>query len=81
VEIVAFGPGLRLLFADNSNTGRIDRLAADSGVRFSACMNTMKKMTQALGHEPQLIKDATPVPAGVVRIVDLVGQGYILIKP
>lgn len=81
VEIVAFGPGLRLLFADNSNSGRIDRLAADSGVRFSACMNTMKKMTQALGYEPQLIKDASPVPAGVVRIVDLVGQGYILIKP
>jgi len=81
VEIVAFGPGLRLLFADNSNTQRIDSLSNDSGVRFSACMNTMKKMTQALGHEPKLIDKASPVPAGVVRIVDLVGQGYILIKP
>ena len=81
VEIVAFGPGLRLLFADNSNKPRISRLAADSGVRFSACMNTMKKMTEALGHEPKLMPEASPVPAGVVRIVDLVGQGYILIKP
>lgn len=81
VEIVAFGPGLRLLFADNSNNGRIGALSADSGVRFSACMNTMKKVTQALGHEPKLVPAASPVPAGVVRIVDLVGQGYILIKP
>jgi hypothetical protein len=81
VEIVAFGPGLRLLFADNSNTGRIDRLAADSGVRFSACMNTMSKMTKALGHEPKLNKDSNPVQAGVVRIIELVDQGYILIKP
>lgn len=81
VEIVAFGPGLRLLFADNSNTKRIDGLANDSGVRFSACMNTMKKMTKLLGHEPALVDKASPVPAGVVRIVDLVGQGYILIKP
>jgi uncharacterized protein len=81
VEVVAFGPGLRLLFADNSGAGRIDRLAADSGVRFSACMNTLKKMTETLGYEPKLNPDAKPVPAGVVRIVELVSQGYILIKP
>ena len=31
VEIVAFGPGLRLLFADNSNSGRIDSLSTGSG--------------------------------------------------
>ncbi len=81
VEIVAFGPGLRLLFNDNSNQSRIDRLAEDSGVKFSACMNTMSKMTKVLGHEPKLNRDAKPVPAGVVRIIDLVDQGYILIKP
>ena len=34
VEIVAFGPGLRLLFKDNSNAGRIDGLV-DSGVETS----------------------------------------------
>lgn len=81
VEIVAFGPGLRLLFADNSNTGRIGSLSNDSGVRFSACMNTLSNMKKALGHEPALVSNASAVPAGVVRIVDLVGQGYILIKP
>jgi intracellular sulfur oxidation DsrE/DsrF family protein len=81
VEIVAFGPGLRLLFADNSNSGRIDSLVESSGVRFSACMNTLKKMTKTLGREPVLDANARPVPAGVVRILDLVGEGYVLIRP
>ena len=33
VEIVAFGPGLRLMFDDNHNKGRISGLT-DNGVRF-----------------------------------------------
>ena len=81
VEVVAFGPGLRLLFADNSNSGRIDNLAENSGVRFSACMNTMKKVTQTLGYEPKLDANAGHVDAGVVRILELIGEGYVLIKP
>jgi intracellular sulfur oxidation DsrE/DsrF family protein len=81
VEIVAFGPGLRLLFADNSNADRIAGLAENGGVRFSACMNTMKKVTKNLGHEPKLDPVAQHVDAGVVQIVDLVHQGYVLIKP
>jgi intracellular sulfur oxidation DsrE/DsrF family protein len=80
VEIVAFGPGLRLMFDDNHNKGRISGLN-DSGVRFAACGNTRKKMTKALGKEPSLNGNATVVPAGVVRIVDLVNEGYILVKP
>jgi intracellular sulfur oxidation DsrE/DsrF family protein len=81
VEVVAFGPGLRLLFADNSNSARIDNLAQNSGVRFSACMNTMQKVKQNLGYEPKLDANAARVQAGVVQIVDLVSNGYILIKP
>ncbi len=81
VEIVAFGPGLRLLFADNSNSGRIEGLASSSGVRFSACSNTLKKVTKKLGSEPVLNSNATHVSAGVVRIIDLVEDGYTLVKP
>jgi intracellular sulfur oxidation DsrE/DsrF family protein len=81
VEIVAFGPGLRLLFAENSNAGRIDGLAENDGVRFSACENTTRKVTQLLGHAPEFNPHAQSVSAGVVRILDLVDQGYTLIKP
>lgn len=80
VEIVAFGPGLRLLLEGNSNTGRIQELS-DTGVRFSACSNTVKAFTKALEETPKLNANAEMVDAGVVRIVDLVSQGYILIKP
>ena len=80
VEIVAFGPGLRLMFDDNHNKGRISGLN-DSGVRFAACGNTKKKMSKMLGKEPALNNNATVVPAGVVRIVDLVNEGYTLVKP
>jgi len=80
IEIVAFGPGLRLLFAENVNKGRISALA-DSGVTFSACENTSRNMGKKLGHLPALNSKAVSVSAGVVRIVDLVKKGYILIKP
>ena len=81
VEIVAFGPGLRLLFEENSNAGRIDGLASNAGVRFAACNNTMTAVTKKLGHEPALNSHFRRVPAGVVRILDLVAQGYTLVKP
>ena len=80
IEIVAFGPGLRLMFADNVNVGRIDGLDA-SGVRFAACNNTLTKMTKLLGGEPELNSHAVHVDAGVVRILDLNSQGYTIIKP
>ena len=80
VEIVAFGPGLRLLFAENVNKGRIAALAG-SGVTFSACANTTRNMGKKLGHPPVLNSKAVTVSAGVVRIIDLVKKGYTLVKP
>ena len=80
VEIVAFGPGLRLLFKDNANGERISGLV-ENGIRFAACSNTVTAMTKALGHPPALNPVSTPVDAGVVRIMDLVADGYTLIKP
>jgi intracellular sulfur oxidation DsrE/DsrF family protein len=81
IEIVAFGPGLRLLFADNANSGRIQGLAA-SDVKFYACSNTVNNMGKMLGHAPELNKTATSAGPGVVRIVQLVTEnGYTLVKP
>ncbi|MCW8934813.1 MAG: hypothetical protein OQK98_08820 [Gammaproteobacteria bacterium] len=80
IEIVAFGPGLRLLMAGNSNQSRISGLS-DSGIQFSACENTIAAFTKKLGHKPELVSQATPVSAGIVRILDLTAQGYTLIKP
>lgn len=80
VEIVAFGPGLRLLFEENSNSGRIDALTG-SGVRFFACENTIKNMTKTLGEPIKVNAHATSGKGGIVRIKELTDQGYLLVKP
>ena len=81
IEIVAFGPGLKMLFANNEiSVPRIDGLNAN-GVKFSACLNTVAAIKRKTGKEPKLNKHSTKVTAGVVRIMDLVEKGYTLIKP
>jgi len=80
IEIVAFGPGLRLLFAENVNKDRIQSLVGN-GVRFAACNNTIRNMGKKLGHPPELNPNAVHVSAGVVQIIDLEKKGYMLIKP
>ncbi len=81
IEIVAFGPGVRLLFADNTNKGRIKALSDSADVDFHACSNTIKSMTKKLGHAPEINPVAANNGPGVVRILDLIDQGYVLIKP
>jgi intracellular sulfur oxidation DsrE/DsrF family protein len=78
VEIVAFGPGLRLLFEGNSNAGRID---GDSGVRFFACQNTINNMSNIIGEPIKVNSHASSGKGGIVRIKELVDQGYMLAKP
>ena len=80
VEIVAFGPGLRLLFEDNNNAGRIDGLV-ESGVRFFACQNTINNMSRIIGEPIKVNSHASSGKGGIVRIKELVDQGYMLAKP
>ena len=80
VEVVAFGPGLRLLFKDNALGDQIQSLAAE-GVRFSACDNTIAAMTKTLGHAPELAPEARIVPAGIVRLVALNKAGFFVSRP
>lgn len=80
IEIVAFGPGLRLLFEENSNSGRIDGLVS-SGVRFFACENTINNMSATLGEPIKVNAHASSGKGGIVRIKELTDQGYLLVKP
>lgn len=80
VEIVAFGPGVRLLFEGNANSSRIQALS-DNSVRFFACSNTVKNMSKKLGHQLALNSNASSGSGGIIRIKQLVDQGYLLVKP
>lgn len=80
LEVVAFGPGLRLLFAGNENSQRVQGLVSN-GVKFAACQNTLNGFTKELGFTPELNKDAKLVPAGIVEIIERSKGGFTLVKP
>jgi uncharacterized protein len=85
VEIVAYGPGLHMLRDDTSPVkDRIKQMTeanASPKIVFSACNNTKQGMEKREGHAITIIPQATIVPSGVVRIMQLEEQGYSYVKP
>ena len=80
IEIVTFGPGVRLLYADSPHEVRIASLV-DNGVRFYVCENTLDTMERDNGSRPELSPHAISVQAGVAHIIEKVGEGYTLVRP
>jgi intracellular sulfur oxidation DsrE/DsrF family protein len=80
IEIVAFGPGINLLFAKNKNLERISSLAAN-GVRFVGCMNTVDSIERKTGNRPQLNPVTIPVQTGVAHLITRSSQDYVIIRP
>jgi len=80
IEVVAFGPGVRLMFDGNVNSTRITTLM-DSGVRFTACQNTINNMAKKLGYAPKIQKNIAIAPAGAGRVLQLNAAGWQILKP
>ena len=80
VEVVTFGPGIELLFPDNSNRKLIESLVAQ-GVKFDICLNTVDTIERETGKRPQYIPVANPVQVGVGQILLLTENGYTLVRP
>ena len=85
IEVVAYGPGLHMLRADTSPVkDRIKRLvdgSFPSRIKFSACDNTKRGMEKREGHAVEIIPQASIVPAGVVRLMELQEEGWSYIRP
>jgi len=80
LELVVHGPALRTFLAkdiDPEVRGKLETLLA-GGLKFDACQNTMARQKIEL---KDLIEGATPVPSGVVRVMELQEAGYAYIKP
>ena len=60
---------------------RLKELAFPSKVQFSACNNTRQGMAKTEGKEIPVVDDATVVPSGVVRLMELQEQGSSYIRP
>lgn len=80
LEIVAYGPGISLLYPDNPHAERISSLLV-SDVKFIGCMNTVETITRSTGKKPDLIAATIPVKTGVAHLVERAGQGYVVIRP
>jgi intracellular sulfur oxidation DsrE/DsrF family protein len=85
VDIVTYGPGLHMLRADTSpvqdRIKRLKDLAFPGKIQFSACNNTKQGMEKAEGHAISVLPDATIVPSGVVRLMELQEQGWSYVRP
>ena len=85
VDIVTYGPGLHMLRADTSpvqdRLKRLKELAFPSKVQFSACNNTKQGMEKTEGRAISVVPDATIVPSGVVRLMELQEQGWSYVRP
>ena len=85
VEIVAYGPGLHMLRDDTSpvkdRLKQIAELSFPSRVRFSACDFTKRGMEKREGHPVTLVPQATLVPSGAVRLMELQESGWSYLKP
>lgn len=87
VEVVAQGPGLKLLTQGSPETDRIKSLALLSentlggGTKFSACAATMAGIKKRTGKEPVLLEGVNKVhPGAVARIMELQDKGCSYIR-
>ena len=85
VDIVTYGPGLHMLRSDTSPVqDRIKQLkdmVPAGKIHFSVCNNTKQGMEKTEGKAISILPDATIVPSGVVRLMELQEQGWSYVRP
>ncbi len=79
IELIAFGPGYRMLTPQSPLAKRISSLAMQD-IKFTACLNTMISVKEKTGFMPKLIEGVTTTQAGVARIIELQEHGYTYVK-
>jgi intracellular sulfur oxidation DsrE/DsrF family protein len=85
VDVVTYGPGLHMLRDDTSpvkdRIKSLKDLAFPSKIQFSACNNTKEGMEKKEGHPINVLSEATIVPSGVVRLMELQERGWSYVRP
>lgn len=85
VDIVVYGPGLHMFRTDTSpvqdRLKRLKELAFPGKIQFSACNNTKQGMEKTEGKAISVMTEASIVPSGVVRLMELQEQGWSYVRP
>lgn len=81
IQIIAFGPGVPMLFeGDNVNQARIESLV-EHGVRFYVCGNTLDTLERRDGKRPGVLSGVETVQTGVAYMIDQIQRGYTHVHP
>jgi len=82
VEIVTFHDGLHMLRSESPVKDRIAVMSLENpNLKFIACANTQANQGKAEGKAVTLLSEATVMPSGIVRLIELQQQGYTYIRP
>lgn len=83
IEIVTYGRGIHMLVDGKSPVAdRVSTMSLEhENIRFSVCENTHRKMSQKAGKDLTLLDEATMVPSGAVRLIELQEGGYAYLRP
>ncbi len=80
IEVVAFGPGISLLFEESEFRPLVDSLVSQ-GVKFDVCGNTLDTVERETGKRPKTNPNAKEVGTGVSQLMSLTETGYTLVRP
>ena len=85
IELVTYGPGLNMFRDDSSpvkdRLKQIAQLSFPSKIKFSACNITKQGMEKREGHAITIVPEASLVPSGAVRLLELQESGWSYLKP
>jgi intracellular sulfur oxidation DsrE/DsrF family protein len=84
IEFVTFGPGINMLRNTSPVKDQVQQLADapfSSRVRFLVCKNTKDSMESTEGNSITLLPDATLVPSGAARLIELQERGWTYFRP
>jgi intracellular sulfur oxidation DsrE/DsrF family protein len=85
VEVVTNGPGLHMLRVDTSPVKDRIKVIVEQNfpgkITFAACDNTKQGMEKREGKTISIVPQATIVPSGVVRLIELQEQGWGYLRP
>jgi len=85
IELVTYGPGLNMFRDDSSpvkdRLKQIAQLSFPSKIKFSACNITKQGMEKREGHPITIVPEASLVPSGAVRLLELQESGWSYLKP
>ena len=80
IQLIAFGPGVPLLFEDSPFRERVESLMLH-GVRFFVCGNTLDTLERRDGRRAQLLAGVETVQTGAAYMIEQIIEGYVHVHP